>query len=142
MANFFVDKLGRKISAGERASLLKTEGYSVLAEFENEDYKAHSVWNGEVDVRASQDYWTPFLFESWTKVDGKWVYDCFSHQKCKTAEMAIEAYQLFLGNYAGCSIVLDNGKVSSFREKDNKLTPPPPPNPDTPSSMNLLAGSW
>lgn len=130
------DRNGEKISAHQWCELMDDSAYRNIREFDNGSVRVMLVWSGKVTPKehsSFRDTWPLFaLYVANYDANGKLVIDPVMNGKTFAFEAdAIDGYEKFLCQWTKC-ITNDDGE---FVEVGNDLAPPPPPNPDAPTSV-------
>ena len=91
----YCNRNGDGITEGEWRELRKDYSYVNLAEYENERKRVTLTWEGKVDERAHQMFWSPFSVSVYYGSGGEWAMD-FDVKQFTTAEEAGEYYVNYL----------------------------------------------
>lgn len=151
----YYDKQGCPILFEDYLAKRKDPAYRDLAVYDNQNVKVQVEWLGKVkDARKypTTDYWPLFGINIWNGMpqpDGgvEWVPDSMTGQTYGTEAAAMEAYRDFLLKWTNCTTVESATGEVVFKEEDNVLSPPPPPDLNTPtvdpdSALLGAEGAW
>lgn len=147
MSTQWFDRAGNRLSADQYRALKADSTYSIVRQFDDDKLRICLFWDGKV-VNA-QNYAPSYrpLFRitcsnrklSWDGELQGWAKDpVMDGTTYATEAEAVLAYEAFLERWTASGYEVDaktGNKV--FNEAGNKLTPPPPPDPDAPSITDL-----
>ena len=141
----YFDKFNCGISRERWNELRSDPAYYVCREYENEAVHLKVIWNGKVSKSEYENllssYYPIFKLTVLNSVGcGKWVDDPVeSGVTFPTLELANHHVNDFLAKNTN-----SHWSEKGFVEPDNKLIPPPPPDPDLPVSTGLTDdfGAW
>jgi hypothetical protein len=125
---------GRLCQRNEWARLRDDPSYRIVRQYDNGSIRIQVEWLGEVTDPQNlfPDMYRLFRINVWN-------YDAYNVLRpdpvrdgdtYPTEKTAIKAYEEFLLDWTNCSVTEDG----DFIEEDNSLAPPPPLNPDAPTS--------
>ena len=131
----YYDRNGARIPKEKWEELNADDVYRTVKLYENEDVRVLVRWLGFQDdaPHVFRDMWKIFEIGVWNRDDelDKWVPDPVENGKTFAYEhIAIAHYEKFLMEWTESRKTPDGG----FVEVGNKFEPPPPPNPDAPTT--------
>lgn len=150
----YYDKRGAPIAFEDYKAKRKDPSYTIIEQFDNQEVKLSIEWLGKVrDAARFPDisYWPLFQINVWNGMplsDGtvQWVNDPRSGETYGSEAAAREAYREFLLEWTDCKLVEDKKGDLVFKEEGNILAPPPPPDLNTPTSVETVltddVGAW
>lgn len=146
-SNLYFDKNSEPIDRSCWNSLFNDPFYKVVREYQNDQVWMSLIWMGVISdqekINLLPEYYPLFKLYVKNCLDDAWVHDPIENGKTfSTIEKANAHIDKFLEKYTHCH--WNKGK---FVELDNKLTPPPPPDPDLPSEKEIAGltdsfGAW
>lgn len=134
MALYF-NREGMPMSGAQWKTMTADPTYRVLKEFDNGRVQVRLFWNGALTLQQKtsfRDTWPLFTIRIMNyDAEGRLRADTHDGETFAYEADALNAYEEFLTTWADCHID-DDGKLV---EVDNHLAPPPPPDPDAPTSV-------
>jgi hypothetical protein len=135
MALYF-DRDGKSIPHTKWRELNNDPTYRILKEFDNGKVQVRLIWNGSLTLQQKTSFretWPLFALRVMNyNAEGKLRPDPSRDGETFAYENeALNGYEEFLITWADCHIDDDGNLV----EVDNHLAPPPPPDPDAPTSV-------
>lgn len=141
----FYDREGKAIPQDVWTAKSKDPSYAVVREYDNAVVRVTLKWIGR--VQNPGNYFGPEFMPLFVllvknyRADGSMVDDpADGDQKFGTEAVALAAYEEFLLKWTKS----ERDDEGEFVEADNTLTPPPPPDPNKPSTeaTDLEGGAW
>lgn len=133
MPVIYLNREGKRITRDEFKARRADPEYCMVRQFDNGRVRAQLEWIGRIQNPDSTfpDYYKLFELHIHNyDSEGQLQKDFASGETFSNEAAAIARYEEFLTKWAEC-VVNDFGK---FEEVGNVLTPPPPPDPDAPST--------
>jgi hypothetical protein len=148
MAVKYINRKGAELSRADWDKRQKDDTYRIVSRYDNGVVNVTLIWNGRV---ADAQNLLPTMYPVFVLLvknymsDGRMVNDPVENDKTFATEKdGVDAYSKFLEHWTACEID-ESGK---FKEADNKLAPvvpPPPPDPNLPTSVSSELddlGAW
>ena len=134
-SHLYFDREGHRIEKELWDKRQADPSYRIVREFDNGQIQVRVIWNGKLNrlqAQSFRDTWPIFEVRAMNyRADGSLAADPnFDGQTFAHEDDAIETLEIFLEDWTK-SYRTDDGRLV---EVDNHLAPPPPPDPNVPTS--------